>query len=145
MKYKCSTTNPHHFQGSHYWKFLEMVKPQSSKLRPHEWGYGVSVELRNTQAVRFGSVLFGLQCEWRLRRLANPCTTRHVFNAYLTQNAMQREWSDKSNAVLTTRATRSGQNGLSCQDSWRGISGASIELRTTQAVRFGSGCCVNDA
>ena len=64
----------------------------------------------------------------------------------------------KRRSVLTTtatrrdatRATRRGQNGLGCQDSWRGMKGAWVELRTTQAVRFGSvlfgsACSVNDA
>ena len=62
---------------------------------------GASVELRTTQAVRFGSVRFcsgrlGLQDEWRLTHLANPCNTRHVFSAYLIENGIRREWSDES-------------------------------------------------
>ena len=109
---------------------------------------GMSVELRTTQtfwfvSVRFCSARLGLQCQWCVRRLAIPCTTRHVFNAYLAENVTRREWCDKSDAsVLTTTATRhdattatwSGQNGVGCQHSWRGINGMYVELRNTQAV-----------
>jgi len=96
-------------------------------------------------SVRVCSALFGLQCEWGLRRLANPCTTRHVFNVYLAENAT-RVIQPKRRSVYTTpatrqdasRATRSDRNGLGCQDRRRGITGVSVELRTTQAVRLGS-------
>ena len=117
------------------------------------WGgiNGASIELYTTQAVRFGSVRFcsaglGLQREWRLRRLANPRMARHVFNAFLTERDVTRVIRRKRRSVFTTRATRrdasratrSGQNWVGCQDRWRGIKGASVELRTTQVVRFGS-------
>jgi hypothetical protein len=65
-----------------------------------------------------------------------------------TSHRTRRDESDptKARPVLTTtasrrnasRATRSDQNGLGCQDMWIGINGASVELRATQAVRFGS-------
>jgi len=72
---------------------------------------GASVEPRTTQAIRFGSFRYwsaglGLQCEWRLRRLANTCLTRHVFNAYLADNATRREWSDKSDAQSSRQQRR---------------------------------------
>jgi len=106
---------------------------------------GMSLKLCTSQAVWFGFVRLGLHCEWRLRRLANPCTTRHVFNAYLTENAMRREWSHESMLIPhnksdrdVSRATRSDQNLLGGQDRWRSINGASVELRTTKAVGFGT-------
>ena len=53
--------------------------------------------------VRFG---YGVQFEWGLRRLANPCTTRHVFNAHLTENARRREWQDESDAQSSRQERR---------------------------------------
>ena len=55
---------------------------------------------------RFGSALFGLRCEWGLRRLANPRTTRHVFNAYLADNATRREWPEQSEAQSSQQQRR---------------------------------------
>ena len=97
------------------------------------------------ESVRFGSVRVGLQCEWRLMRPANPCTTRQVFNTYLTENATRREWYDENDAsILTTRATRpdatratrSGPSGVGCQDGWRGLNRTYVKLRTTLAVNL---------
>jgi len=113
---------------------------------------GASVELRTTQAVRFGSVWLcsaqlRLQCKWRLRRLANPCTTCHVFNVYLAENATRWEWSAESNAQSSrqeriwrdaSRATRGDQNGVGYQDSYRDTNRASIKLRWSDSVRFWS-------
>jgi len=46
----------------------------------------------HAESVRFCSALFGLQGEWGLRRLANPWTTRHIFNEYLAET--RRDESD---------------------------------------------------
>jgi len=104
--------------------------------------------------IRFYSARLGLQCEWRLRRMANPCTERHVYRKerHATSDPT------KVRSVLTTtatrldasRTTRSDQHGLDCQDICRGMKGASVEPHTTQAVRFGSirldsGYSANDA
>ena len=48
---------------------------------------------------RFCSGRLGLLCEWGLRCLFNPCTTRHVFNAYLTENLTCK--SDTTKATLS--------------------------------------------
>ena len=110
---------------------------------------GASVKLRTTQVDGLGSVIFGSA------RFAERMTSKAAgqslhdtscFNEYLTENETRREWSHESCSFLTTtakrrdasRATRSDQNGVGSQDTWRGINGSSVKLRSTQAVRFGS-------
>ena len=111
---------------------------------------GASVDLRTTQTVRFVSVQIGsdriavwvtpkasgqylpatscIQCVSRRQRHATR-VIRQKRRSVLTRTATRQDAS---------RATRSDRNGLGCQDRRRGITGASVEMLTTQAVRFGS-------
>ena len=98
------------------------TRPERSKwIRLWRNINGASVQLRTTQAVRFGSVRFcsaglGLQCEWRITRLANPSTERHIFN--IISQTTRRDEIDRTKicSVFTTTATR--EDGVDSSAEW---------------------------
>jgi len=121
---------------------------QSGYLKRYKRSVGKTA-LYSGGPIRLGTVLFGsARVAVRMTPKASGQSLHDTscINEYLTDNETLRERSHESCSFLTTtakrrdasRATRSDPNVLDCQDRWRGINGASVELRTTKAVGFGS-------
>ena len=87
-------SNAERSKWSRQWGYLKRYRRRVGKTAHYSGGQ-----------IRFCSAQLGLQCEWPLRRLANPCTTRHVLMS-ISQRTRRGE-CDPTNHAHFSRQQRS--------------------------------------